>query len=72
MVVKVNHNEKKQERIILVTNKNIYNLLPKDGFHDFLSSFVKEARIRRKIPYENISGVTMSRHGPEFVLHVIN
>lgn len=55
-----------------MTNKNVYNILPKDGFSSFLSNFVQGARIKRKIPYANISGVTMSRHGPEFVLHVQN
>lgn len=72
MVIKVNHVDKKQERIILVTNKNVYNILPQDGFQNFLSSFMSNTRIKRKIPYANISGVTLSRHGPEFVLHVQN
>ena len=71
-MIKVNHVQKKQERIILVTDKHIYNILPKDGFHDFLSSFVSGTRIKRKIPYSAISGVRLSRFGPEFVLHVQN
>ncbi len=64
-LVKVNHANKKQERIIALTNKNLYNLLPSDTFLGLFS------RVKRKIPYSNIISMTVSRFGSEFVVHVI-
>ena len=55
---------KKQERILLLTDRNLYNILPSDTF---LSLF---SRIKRVIPYTNVVGMTVSRFGSEFVVHV--
>ena len=63
-LVKINHVNKKQERILLLTDRNLYNLLPNDTFLGFFS------RIKRKIPYENVVSMTVSRFGSEFVVHV--
>lgn len=49
---------------MLLTNKNLYNILP-DG--TFMSLFT---RIKRKIPYSNVRAMTVSRFGHEFVVHV--
>ena len=63
-LTKINHVNKKQERIILLTDKNLYNLLPNSNFLAFF------ARIKRKIPYSTITAMTVSRFGHEFVVHV--
>ena len=63
-LVKINHVNKKQERILLLTDKNLYNLLPNDTFLGLFS------RIKRKIPYENVVSMTVSRFGSEFIVHV--
>jgi serum/glucocorticoid-regulated kinase 2 len=57
---------KQQQRILLLTTKNLYNILP-DG--TFMSIFT---RIKRKIPWSNIKAMTVSRFGKEFVVHVEN
>jgi hypothetical protein len=48
-----------------VTNKNLYNLLPQS-----IISGIFGGRIKRRIPYNAITAVTVSRFGPEFVIHV--
>ena len=63
-LVKINHVNKKQERIILLTNKNLYNILPSETFMGLFS------RIKRRIPYSNVIAMTVSRFGSEFVVHV--
>ncbi len=54
-LIKINHVNKKQQRILLLTNINMYNISPNDSF---LSN-----RIKRKISYANITGMTVSRFG---------
>lgn len=49
----------------MVTSKGIYNILPQN-----LLTNIFGGRIKRKIPYNNITAVTVSRFGPEFVIHV--
>lgn len=63
-LVKINHVNKKQERILLLTDRNLYNILPNDTFLGLFS------RIRRKISYSNVVAMTVSRFGSEFVVHV--
>lgn len=60
---KINGVGKTQERILVLTNKNLYNIKPSS----FMGLF---SRIRRKIPYSNIQSMTVSRFGSEFVVHV--
>jgi hypothetical protein len=63
-LVKINHVNKKQERILLLTDCNLYNILPNDTFLGLFS------RIKRKISYSNVVAMTVSRFGSEFVVHV--
>lgn len=56
-LTKINNVGKHQQRILLLTNKNVYNILP-DG--TFMSLFT---RIKRKIPWSNITAMTVSRFG---------
>jgi len=63
-LVKINHVNKKQERILLLTDKNLYNLLPNESFLGLFS------RIKRKISYKDVIGMTVSRFGSEFAVHV--
>jgi hypothetical protein len=58
-VLKINRKEKEQTRVILVTNKAVYNLLP--------SAYGK---CKRRIALESIASVTASSISDEFVLHV--
>lgn len=48
----------------MLTNKNLYNILPTESFLGLFS------RIRRKISYSNVIAMTVSRFGSEFVVHV--
>ena len=58
-VVKINPRDKPQERVLLITNKAAYNVLPSDF-----------SRCKRRIPLEAISAITVSKVSDEFVLHV--
>ena len=58
-IVKINPQEKPQERVLLITNKAIYNLLPSDY-----------GRSKRRIAIEMLGMVTVSQLSDEFVLHV--
>ena len=58
-VIKINRKEKEQTRVILLTNKAVYNLLP--------SAYGK---CKRRISLESIASVTASSISDEFVLHV--
>lgn len=58
-VIKINRKEKEQTRVILLTNKAVYNLLP--------SAYGK---CKRRIAIESIASITVSSISDEFVLHV--
>lgn len=58
-IVKINPRDKPQERVILITNKAIYNVMPNDF-----------SRCKRRIPLEAITTITVSKVSDEFVLHV--
>jgi len=58
-VIKINRKDKEQTRVILLTNKAIYNLLP--------SSYGK---CKRRIALESVAAITASAISDEFVLHV--
>lgn len=48
----------------MLTDKNLYNLLPEGKFLGLFN------RIKRRLPYSNIRAMTVSRFGHEFVVHV--
>jgi len=58
-VTKINRKEKEQTRVLLLTDKAIYNLLP--------SAYGK---CKRRISLESVTSVTASSISDEFVLHV--
>lgn len=58
-VIKINRKDKEQTRVILLTNKAVYNLLP--------SAYGK---CKRRIALETIASITASSISDEFVLHV--
>lgn len=58
-VVKVNPRGRLQERILLMTDHALYNLLPSNY-----------GKCKRRIALRDIESVTQSRSTPEFVLHV--
>jgi len=59
MMVKINRRDKPQERVILITNRAMYNLLPTDV-----------SKCKRRIPLALIDSVTVSEASDEFVVHV--
>ncbi|KAH9260394.1 hypothetical protein BASA81_001564 [Batrachochytrium salamandrivorans] len=58
-MVKINRRDKPQERIILITTRAMYNLVPTDV-----------TKAKRRIPLALIDSVTMSEASDEFVVHV--
>jgi len=59
MMVKINRRDKPQERVILITDKAVYNLIPSDL-----------SKCKRRIPLALIDSVTVSEVSDEFVIHV--
>ena len=55
LITKINHYGMNQERSIILTNKALYNM--------------KKKTLKRKIPYEEILGVTYSKNSYEFIIH---
>lgn len=58
-LVKINPRDKPQERVLLITDKALYNLLP-----------TNYSKCKRRIPLDAIDFVTVSETSDEFVLHV--
>mmetsp|Transcript_23066 Transcript_23066/g.50346 ORF Transcript_23066/g.50346 Transcript_23066/m.50346 type:complete len:546 (+) Transcript_23066:298-1935(+) len=58
-LVKINPRDKPQERVLLITNKALYNLLPTDY-----------SKCKRRITLESVDFITVSQASDEFVLHV--
>jgi serum/glucocorticoid-regulated kinase 2 len=58
-MVKINKRDKPQERVLLITTKAVYNLIPGDL-----------TKCKRRIPLALIDSVTMSEVSDEFVVHV--
>ena len=67
---KYNYKNKKQERVIVITNLNLYNFKVPDVFNNFISKLFSSAIMRRKIPLQKILAITISKIGFEFVIHV--
>lgn len=59
LLIKINRKGKEQQRVMLITDKAIYNLMPKDY-----------NKCRRRIRLENVASVTMSTQSNEFAVHV--
>ena len=58
-MVKINKRDKPQERVLLVTTKAVYNIMPNDY-----------SRCKRRIPLALIDSLTISNTSDEFVVHV--
>jgi len=58
-VMKINKREKEQTRVLLITNKAVYNLMPNNY-----------GKCKRRIAIDEIASVTGSSVSDEFVLHV--
>lgn len=70
LVYKYNHVNKRQQRILLVTNKAVYNVAKANLLNNIISLLVSATRLKRKIGYEDVYGMTVSRYGYEFIIHV--
>lgn len=62
LVQKYNHVNKKQERILCITDRSVYNISPAKFLSKLLSKVVS-VRIKRRIPLNKIFGLTVSRFG---------
>jgi len=58
-LIKINRKGKAQLRTLIITNKAVYNCLPKNV-----------SRCKRRIPIEEIASITLSTLSNEFVLHI--
>lgn len=58
-MTKINRKDREQKRVMLITDKAVYNLLP-DSY----------STCKRRIGHESIVGITASTVSEEFVLHV--
>merc|ERR1719499_2655934 len=58
-LIKINRKGKEQQRVMLITDKAIYNLMPRDL-----------SKCRRRIRLENVASVTFSTTSQEFAIHV--
>ena len=54
----------------MITNFNLFNLKVPDVFNNFIAKLFSSAIMRRKIPLQKISALTVSKQGYEFVIHV--
>uniref|UniRef100_A0A6A7G348 non-specific serine/threonine protein kinase n=1 Tax=Hirondellea gigas TaxID=1518452 RepID=A0A6A7G348_9CRUS len=59
LLLKINRKDKEQSRVIMVTDKAIYNLMPNDY-----------GKCKRRIKLEHVASVTVSQISDEFVVHV--
>ena len=57
-VIKINKREKEQTRVLLITQKAVYNLMPSDY-----------SKCKRRIALPDIASVTTSQVSDEFVIH---
>ncbi|KAM3134690.1 hypothetical protein pb186bvf_013165 [Paramecium bursaria] len=71
-VIKFTGQNKKLTRIIVITNKNIYNISPAEesSFVSFFQNLVGKTRIKRKIPLSIITSITVSKICSEFIVHI--
>ncbi|CAD8178540.1 unnamed protein product [Paramecium octaurelia] len=71
LIIKVNQNQKKQERTFLITNKYVYNIVPKsDSKIMQIFGKIMSNQIKRKIKLSSIQAVSVTSLGAEFVIHV--
>eukprot|EP01017_Pseudomicrothorax_dubius_P030675 TRINITY_DN3847_c0_g3_i2.p2 TRINITY_DN3847_c0_g3~~TRINITY_DN3847_c0_g3_i2.p2 ORF type:complete len:554 (+),score=180.33 TRINITY_DN3847_c0_g3_i2:2572-4233(+) len=67
---KFNYKSKKQERTLLITNLNIINVDNLDFLAKTISFLVPSYQVKRKIPLSRVRAMTISKTGPEFIVHV--
>jgi serum/glucocorticoid-regulated kinase 2 len=61
---------KRQQRILMITSKGVYNIAKPNLLNNIFSLLVVTPRLRRRIGFENVFGMTVSRYGYEFIVHV--
>ena len=81
IIIKINKRGRRQERILLITKKALFNIIPAESMSlastltKFFSKIlkIKFSRIKRIISLNNIEVITLSSHylSSEFILHVI-
>eukprot|EP01016_Furgasonia_blochmanni_P045974 TRINITY_DN6552_c0_g1_i4.p1 TRINITY_DN6552_c0_g1~~TRINITY_DN6552_c0_g1_i4.p1 ORF type:complete len:526 (+),score=128.19 TRINITY_DN6552_c0_g1_i4:273-1850(+) len=69
-VIKFNYKSKMQERFLVLTNKSIYNMAPKDFISGMLSFLGIRPTTRRRISLNKINEITVSKYSGEFIIHV--
>ena len=80
IIIKINKRGKRQERILLITKRALFNIIPDKPslLSIIMSTFskifkIKSSNIRRIVLLDNIEAITLSSHylSSEFILHVI-
>jgi len=59
LLIKINKRNREQQRVLMLTDKAVYNLMPRDY-----------SKCKRRIRLEAIAAITLSATNNEFVLHV--
>lgn len=67
---KYNHVNKRQTRVLVITNMNVYNITPGKKITNFFAKMMSSLRMKRKIPLSKIFGATVNRFGNEFIIHI--
>jgi len=72
LIPKINKHSASQDRMLIVTNKNLYNVQPDANILTKLTFFLApQASVKRKIPIDKIWGITISSShlSDQFVIH---
>jgi len=75
LIPKINKHSASQDRMLIVTNKNLYNVQPDANILTKLTFFLApQASVKRKIPIEKVWGITISSShlSDQFVIHTEN
>jgi len=73
LVQKINKYKVSQERILVITNRYLYNIVPKDNMVSSIAQwFSPTSALKRKISTSKISEITVSIHplSEQFIIHV--
>jgi hypothetical protein len=71
-IPKINKHSASQDRMLIITNKNLYNVQPDANILTKLTFFLApQASVKRKIPIDKIWGITISSShlSDQFVIH---
>lgn len=65
-LVKINYRNNYQNRFIMITDKNIYNLKPMNTFSRFFSK--KKVMVRQKFPIQKVNRIVYSNTSDQMII----